>query len=229
MVLGHLGINVPDLTTARLYYDELMPLLGFERFVSDEDQFAYRPRSGKPGTYLFVYRAAQPSRTRGTTPASSISRSWSRTARRRLPSRSIGAGDRTNPPTPDARGGGGLAAATSTALVAKPIPATTRPCFLDQAPTPSPDPAIDTLTSREHDDLQQIVAGCSNQEIAANLYLSEATVKSHVGHILTKLALRDRVQAVIYAYEHGLVDAPPRAGHGAHSLAALPIVADPPR
>jgi catechol 2,3-dioxygenase-like lactoylglutathione lyase family enzyme len=60
-VIGHLGINVPELATARTYYDELMPVLGFELFLSDEDQFAFRPRSGKPGTYLFVYQATRPS------------------------------------------------------------------------------------------------------------------------------------------------------------------------
>ena len=55
MPLGHLGINVPDLDAARAYYDRLMPALEFERFLSDADQFAYRPAGGKRGTYLFVY------------------------------------------------------------------------------------------------------------------------------------------------------------------------------
>ncbi|MGH3392864.1 MAG: VOC family protein [Actinomadura sp.] len=57
MPLGHLGINVPDLRRARSYYDELMPLLGFEPFVSGADQFSYRPADGKPGTHLFFYPA----------------------------------------------------------------------------------------------------------------------------------------------------------------------------
>ncbi len=60
MPLGHLGLNVPDLDVARAYYDELMPVLEFESFISDVDQFAYRPAAGKPGTYLFFYRALDP-------------------------------------------------------------------------------------------------------------------------------------------------------------------------
>jgi DNA-binding NarL/FixJ family response regulator len=77
--------------------------------------------------------------------------------------------------------------------------------FVEHAPRPAPDPAAETLTGREREVLLEIAAGRSNHEIASELFLSEATVKSHVGHILTKLDLRDRVQAVIYAYEHGLV------------------------
>jgi len=59
-VLGHLGISVPDLRTAQAYYDQLMPLVGFEPFLAEVDQIAYRPAAGKPGTYLFVYPAAAP-------------------------------------------------------------------------------------------------------------------------------------------------------------------------
>jgi catechol 2,3-dioxygenase-like lactoylglutathione lyase family enzyme len=58
-MLGHLGINVPDLTDAKRYYDELMPLVGFELFIAAEDQFAFRPAEGKPGTYLFFYPAVE--------------------------------------------------------------------------------------------------------------------------------------------------------------------------
>ena len=57
-VLGHLGVNVADLDTARRYWHILMPLLGFEVFIDAEDEVAYRPANAKPGTYLFVYRAA---------------------------------------------------------------------------------------------------------------------------------------------------------------------------
>lgn len=54
-VLGHIGINVPDLDLARSYYGELLPRVGFEAFVDDDDQFAYKPADGKRGTYLFFY------------------------------------------------------------------------------------------------------------------------------------------------------------------------------
>jgi catechol 2,3-dioxygenase-like lactoylglutathione lyase family enzyme len=58
-VLGHIGLNVPDLA-AQVYYDELLPLLGFEMYLAADDQRAYRPASGKPGTYLFLYPATDP-------------------------------------------------------------------------------------------------------------------------------------------------------------------------
>ena len=56
-MLGHLGVNVPDLTIARDYYATLMPLLDFELFFDTADEFAYMPAGGKRGTYLFFYPA----------------------------------------------------------------------------------------------------------------------------------------------------------------------------
>jgi DNA-binding NarL/FixJ family response regulator len=72
-------------------------------------------------------------------------------------------------------------------------------------PAPAPDPLLEDLTPRELEVLRAICEGLSNAEIAHRFVLSEATVKSHVRRILTKLHLRDRVQAVVYGYETGLI------------------------
>jgi DNA-binding NarL/FixJ family response regulator len=100
------------------------------------------------------------------------------------------------------------AVASGDAVVA---PSTTRrllATIAHQLPTPGEepgDPRLSTLTPREREVLEAVARGLSNAEIAAALVLSEATVKTHVGRILAKLELRDRVQIVVYAYDHGLV------------------------
>ena len=87
-------------------------------------------------------------------------------------------------------------------------PAVTRRVIAEFARAPSgprPTPELATLTDREREVLQLLARGGSNAELAAELVVSEATVKTHVARILAKLGLRDRVQAVVYAYEHGIV------------------------
>jgi DNA-binding NarL/FixJ family response regulator len=86
--------------------------------------------------------------------------------------------------------------------------------FANRSPAPpsTPPRAVEELTQREREILELLVRGLSNPEICQRLVISEATAKTHVAHILQKLHLRDRVQAVIYAYETGLVA--PGSTHG---------------
>jgi len=88
-------------------------------------------------------------------------------------------------------------------------PAVTRRLITEFAARPDPtvrsSAQLATLTARELEVLTLLARGLSNAEIASHLFLGETTVKTHIGRILTKLQLRDRVQAVVFAYEHRLV------------------------
>ena len=88
--------------------------------------------------------------------------------------------------------------------------------YRDGPVPPQPDEALAVLTPREREVLALIASGRSNTEIAEELYLGEGTVKTHVGHVFTKLQLRDRAAAVVFAFDHGLVRprGGPRSGPG---------------
>jgi DNA-binding NarL/FixJ family response regulator len=95
-------------------------------------------------------------------------------------------------------------------------PAITRRLIEDFCRGPAPGGTTDGsdaggLSEREREVVRLIAAGLSNAEIASSLYLSEATIKSHITRILARIGLRDRTQIAVYAYEHGIV----RPGHGA--------------
>jgi DNA-binding NarL/FixJ family response regulator len=110
------------------------------------------------------------------------------------------------------------AVASGDAVVAPRVTRRLLDAFLPHLPeSAGPDPAglppaVEALTPREREIFTQVSAGLSNAEIAARLMLAEATVKTHVGRLLAKLYLRDRVQAVIYAYENGIIRPGSRSG-----------------
>jgi DNA-binding NarL/FixJ family response regulator len=108
--------------------------------------------------------------------------------------------------------GGVRAVAAGETLLA---PAVTRRLIEDYCNGPAPGTAAASaaggLSERELGVVRLVAQGLSNAEIAAGLYLSEATIKSHIARILARLGLRDRVQVAVFAYEHGVV----RPGHGA--------------
>jgi DNA-binding NarL/FixJ family response regulator len=84
-------------------------------------------------------------------------------------------------------------------------PASTRRLIEQSARPTGQTPALDMLTPREHDVLRLLARGLTNTEIARQLVVEPSTIKSHVASVLAKLGLRDRVQAVIIAYETGLI------------------------
>jgi DNA-binding NarL/FixJ family response regulator len=98
------------------------------------------------------------------------------------------------------------AAAAGDALLAPSVTKLLIEAFARKPPATTPSPSrLASLTARERDILLLLARGRSNAEIAGDLFVGEATVKTHIGHLLAKLGLRDRVQAVILAYETGMV------------------------
>jgi DNA-binding NarL/FixJ family response regulator len=106
------------------------------------------------------------------------------------------------------------AVASGDAVVAPSVTRRLLDAMADRLPDPRGDAAgdrdgrLDRLTDREREVLLQVAPGLSNAEIADVLSVSEGTVKTHVGRVLNKLNLRDRVQAVVFAYQNGLVRPP---------------------
>jgi DNA-binding NarL/FixJ family response regulator len=100
------------------------------------------------------------------------------------------------------------AVAAGDAIVAPSVTRRLLDRFARRLPASSPDASheVDQLTDRELEVLRLMARGFSNAEIAAALFVATTTVKTHVGRVLTKLGLRDRVQAVVWAYDHGVVE-----------------------
>ncbi len=98
-------------------------------------------------------------------------------------------------------GGDSVIAASSTRRLLQHV----APLLRAERPAEGPEPALAELTPREREVLVQMAYGASNTEIAAGLFVSEATVKTHVGRVLAKTGSRDRVQAVVLAFRSGLV------------------------
>lgn len=108
------------------------------------------------------------------------------------------------------------AVASGDAVVAPSVTRRLLDAYAHKLPNPEFDdgaahPELNELTTREREILIEVAGGHSNTEIAEHLFVAEATVKTHLGRVLAKLGLRDRVQAVVYAYEVGLVH--PRDEH----------------
>lgn len=118
------------------------------------------------------------------------------------------------------------AAAAGDALLAPSVTRRLIEAFARRPPETAPSPSrLASLTARERDVLLLLARGRSNAEIAAALFVSDATVKTHVGNLLAKLGLRDRVQAVILAYETGMVIPGEPDGSKSHPPAARPPLA----
>ena len=108
---------------------------------------------------------------------------------------------------PDQLAGAVRAAAAGDALLAPEITRRLLDAFVRRPPPGSGPQGLEELTRRELEVLALVASGLSNAEIAQRLYVSDATVKTHVAHVFAKLNVRDRAQAVIAAYESGLVQA----------------------